>query len=384
MKFFHLTLFCASLCLLACPIARAESVDTTAHRSVADRVVGLAEFVLRHLTTEHQSWSAALYPAAGYSERTGLEVGLMGMLQVYGKNQSARPATITPSFLVSTKRMFEVQCDADFYMRNTDVVLKAEIYRLPDNFYAIGNGKNKQSLAEYTFERRMLTADVLHHIDMTNIRVGVALDADYYKFYGISLSDSTPTTNFFKENAGGNYGAGLLVAYDSRDNVVAPRRGSFLRLRLMGYADIWGVNRRSGAICIDGRHYWSLPLRSVLAAQLYAMHTWGDVSFAKMPSCGGTRLGRAIGHSLKYVDQTAWLCQSEWRVPLFWRIGGTLFAGLGNVAHSASTLLDNVHLMAGGGLRFAVFADKGLNLRLDAGVSSRGDRAIYFNIREAF
>ena len=76
--------------------------------------------------------------------------------------------------------------------------------------------------------------------------------------------------------------------------------------------------------------------------------------------------------------------QGEWRVPLFWRLGATGFVGCGNVCGGLDDCFRMPHFMGGVGLRFAVFPGKGLNLRLDGGVSSRGDRAIYFNVREAF
>ena len=121
-----------------------------------------------------------------------------------------------------------------------------------------------------------------------------------------------------------------------------------------------------------------------MALQVYASHSWGDAPFAKMPTFAGTRLGRAVGHSLKYVDRDAWLAQGEWRVPLFWRIGATCFVACGNAHDGWGKAMEDVHLMAGGGLRFSVFPGKGLNLRLDGGVGTGGDHAIYFNIREAF
>ncbi len=366
--------------------------DTAQHgplRRAADGVINLAETVLEALTIDRDSWSLALYPAASYSSRSGFAIGIMPMLQV----RSARlpqPATVTPVVLVSTKRMFEVQCDADVHLNHRlDITAKFETYKQPDDLYAIGNASgDKASIARYDFFRRMFTVEALKGVGRQGPwRVGLTLDADYYRFTNIEPADSSLSESAMVVSASGegvNYGAGVVGGYDSRDNALSPRSGAYVRLTLSGYARLWDSGRRFGLASLDARHYWPLPLESTLAAQVYGSVGWGDVPFTKMPTCGGTRLGRAIGHSLKYVDSGAWLVQAEWRVPLFWRIGATVFGAAGNVADQLSAALDNVHLMCGAGLRLAVFPGKGLNLRLDGGISNHGDTAIYFNIREAF
>lgn len=372
--------------------AQAASADTVRHgplRRAADGVIYVAETVLEALTIDRDSWSLALYPAGSYSSRSGFAIGIMPMLQVRS-TRLPHPATVTPVVLISTKRMFEVQCDADVHFNHrVDLTAKFETYKQPDDLYAIGNvSGNKSAIARYDFFRRMLTVEALKGVGRQGPwRVGLTLDADYYRFSDIEPSDSSRTESVMAVAAsgeGGSYGAGVVGGYDSRDNVLSPRSGAYVRLTLSGYARLWDHGRRFGVASLDARHYWPLPLRSTLAAQIYGCVGWGDVPFTKMPTCGGTRLGRAIGHSLKYVDSGAWLAQAEWRVPLFWRIGATVFGAAGNVAGNVSAALDNVHLMCGAGLRLAVFPGKGLNLRLDGGLSNHGDKAIYFNIREAF
>ncbi len=365
--------------------------DTATHgalRRAADGVIYVAETVLDALTLDRDNWSLALYPAASYSGRSGFAIGIMPMLQLRSA-RLPRPATITPSILYSTKRMFEIQCDADVYLpHRLDLTAKFETYRQPDDLYAIGNGHGKKSIAQYDFMRRMFTFDALKGLGASGPwRIGLSVDADYYSFSKIEAADSSLVDEVvaLTTNGGGDvYGAGPVVAYDSRDNVLSPAHGAYVRLKGVGYGRLWGHGSRFALLTIDARHYWSLPLKSVMAAQIYANVGWGDVPFTKMPTFGGTRLGRAIGHSLKYVDNGAWLAQAEWRVPLFWRIGATAFGAVGNVADKWGSAFDGAHLMCGAGLRLAVFPGKGLNLRLDAGLSNHGDRAIYFNIREAF
>ncbi len=365
---------------------------------VLDRVVGWAECIFDALTIEREGWSLALYPAGSYSGRQGFAVGVMPMVQFYSA-ALPRAATVTPTVLVSTKKMFEVQCDVDLFLpRGWDVTAKFETFRQPDDLYAVGNEKHKSALCEYDFRRTLFTMDVLKGIGSVSGRwqVGPSVDVDHYSFSNICVADSAflgEVEELIGSGSGANYGLGGVLGLDTRDDVLFPRSGWLVRVKGLYYVRLAGRGHRFGSVSLDVRRYVPLAFGSVLAWQAYGSVVWdGDedallgvgVPFVKMPSCGGSRLGRAIGHNLKYVDRGAWLVQGEWRVPLFWRLGATGFVGCGNVCGGLADCFRMPHFMGGVGLRFAVFPGKGLNLRLDGGVSSRGDRAIYFNVREAF
>lgn len=367
---------------LTAPAASAQTAgaqaDSAADRSLLERTVQWAEKVLDLLTVEGERWSVATYPAASYSGRTGLAVGIMQAWQHSG-GRSHRPTTIAPTVLVSTKRMFEIQADADIYpSERISIGGKAEFFYLPDDYYGIGNG-SKSVLTEYTIHKYSLTADVLADVARC-LRVGLTADICYVDFSGY---DAGLASAF---ESGWCNGLGPMVQFDTRDDVVYPTSGWLATAAATGF---WhGLGSRSDFVLaeLDVRRYIDLHRRRVVAMQALLHTSTADAPFWKLPSCGGTRLGRAIPHSLKYVDRNAWLLQAEYRCPVYWRIGATAFAAAGNVSHTwaARELTDRVHLMLGGGLRFNVLPGRNLNMRLDAGISSRGDHAFYLNIREAF
>lgn len=374
--------------------ATPDSTDSAARPAAlmraAEGVVSLAESVLEALTVERPSWSLALYPAASYSGRSGLALGVMPMLHIVSP-RLPRPATVTPAVLVSTKRMFEVQCDADVYLpHRVDLTAKIEAYRQPDDLYAPGGGKGKHPLASYDFSRQSAQVEVVKGLGPAGPwRVGLGLDFDRYGFSSVvpaSEGEAEAAARLTSSGTGPNFGLGAVCGYDSRDNPLWPAAGAYARLKAMGYAKIGGRGHDFCSLTLDARRYTALGAggRAVLALQLYADARLGSAPYTKMATFGGTRLGRAVGHNLKYVDRGAWLAQAEMRFPLFWRLGATLFGGAGNVAHEWRDAARGVHLMCGGGLRLAVFKGKKLNMRLDGGISTRGDKAVYLNIREAF
>lgn len=354
----------------------------------AEGLIDVAETVLDALTIERQNCTLALYPAGSYSGRSGFALGIMPMLQ-FRSDRLPRPATITPAILVSTKRMFEVQCDADvFFSHRLDLTAKFEAARQPDDLYSVGNQRHKHSIARYDFNRQMLTAEILKGIgESSPWRIGVSADFDRYRFTDVEPDEGreAEAARLVRNADGAHLGFGVTVGVDSRDDALWPRHGSYVRLKALAYARLSGKSGPFGAATLDARRYFGIANQHmVLALQAFADIRMGDAPTAKLATCGGTRLGRAIGHNLKYTDDATWLAQVELRAPLFWRVGATAFGAAGNVCHSLHDVADNLHLMGGLGLRLAVFEGKGLNLRLDGGISNRGDKAIYFNIREAF
>lgn len=372
--------------ILLIALVAVSSLPATAQTpadSVSNAKVGIVERILRALASENENVSFALYPAASYSDNVGLAVGVMPLIQVRTEGRE-EPSTFTTTLMVSTKKMFQAQCDADIFLRGQkNIVARAEFFFMPDDYYGIGNQKDKEALGQYDFYRCLLTADFMQEFQ-SGWEIGATIDVTHQSFDDEDMPDSDIL--FLSTQEGWNNGLGIALGYDSRDDVLSPRRGWLLKARTLGYSKFFGSDFEFGLLTIDARKYLPIGQESALALQAYWSGVTDGAPFYKMPTCGGTRLGRAIPHNLKYVDRTAWLLQGEYRFPLFWRLGATTFAGAGNVSHKAFAheTFDDAHLMAGAGLRLKVFPDKNLKLRLDVGFSSRGEHAVYMNIREAF
>lgn len=372
------------LLIVTLPSLAQQRDNDTSHISPLEKVVNLAESILGLLTYEKETYSLAVYPAASYSGRTGLAIGVMPMLQLHLSDKK-RPTTITPSVMISTNKMFEVQCVADVYWgQSNSLSTKAEFFYLPDKYYGIGNQDKASPLACFDFYRYSLTSDMELGLRNKILKAGVSADLSYHKFNAF-VGDTISALPTLLYSEGWNNGIGALLAIDNRDDVLNPTNGWYVTFKALAYPEMLGCHDNYMTVNIDGRYYVSLSDNVVLANQIYWNGVWGDAPFYKLSSCGGTRLGRAIPHTYKYIDNFAWLAQSEIRFPVFWRIGATAFAALGNVSHKIfKDAFDDIHLMAGAGLRFKVFPKQGLNVRIDAGIDSRGEHAIYFNIREAF
>lgn len=368
-----------------------EQSDTTNYASlIFNTAVANAEKILDALTIDHDKWSLAIYPAASYSGQSGFAIGLMPMLTLDSKLTEST-TIITPSVLVSTKGMWEAQCDADIYLKHRQTITaKAEFFYQPDKYYGLASTYNGSKKAEYNIYRFQITAS--YQKEFTHgFKLGPAVDFSNHHFRKIktlstSIADSVSIVGDILASEGWDNAIGLCASYDSRDNLLYPHSGWYIMIKALTYQKFIGSDRTFNTITLDARKYAPLGEKSVLAFQLYASGISNNKApYHKMATFGGTRLGRAIPHNLKYADRYAALFQGEVRFPLFWRIGGTSWIGAGSASHNINKeIIDNTQGMAGIGLRFKVFPEKGLNMRLDGGLSTKGEKAIYFNIREAF
>lgn len=134
---------------------------------------------------------------------------------------------------------------------------------------------------------------------------------------------------------------------------------------------------------LDLRHYHSFSRHTVLAGQVYLNVKNGEVPFKQAATLGGSSLLRGY-YNGRYRDNNALIIQAEVRQQLIGRLGGVLFAGLGDVAHSIRDFdIGDLKPTGGGGLRFLISRREHLNIRFDAAVGKQ-THGFYVNISEAF
>ena len=86
-----------------------------------------------------------------------------------------------------------------------------------------------------------------------------------------------------------------------------------------------------------------------------------------------------------YAIRSYYDLQIVYRSRLWWKLGYEVFTGVGNVFDTWNkNVIQNLHSMGGLGVRMRVLDSEKLSLRLDYGVSSRGDKGLYFTLGEAF
>jgi outer membrane protein assembly factor BamA len=176
-------------------------------------------------------------------------------------------------------------------------------------------------------------------------------------------------------------GIGPLLEWDTRDHLFAPSRGTWIQLRALYYRDWLGSDFEFEERAIDVRHYRALAPRHILAGQALAVRHSGQIPLGDYPSLGDALRGVLDG---RYNDRALLMGQVEYRYPLWRRLGGVLFAGLGDVndrlGHMAAR---EMKFAAGAGLRFMIDPEERLSVRMDVGFSREGSQ-FYLQFSEAF
>lgn len=338
-------------------------------------------------STSNES-SFAVFPAISYAPETSLQIGAVGIwvLKNIDVSQSTfqRQSTITPYFIYTLKKQSIAVVNVDYYFPNgQNLNTSVRYYNFPDSYYGIGNSNDPDVSEKYTNRFFQWEGQFLHPVSEKAF-VGGAFDTHYTilrnKINGGLLETDAPAGI-----EGGNlFGIGPAFRYDTRDYTLYPTKGYFITSRLL-FNKVGDFNFTS--YLADFRKYITVVNEeNIIAFQVRSQFTFGDnIPFYKLPQLGGDERLRGITNASLYRDRHMMYTQVEYRRPLFWRFGMTIFAGIGDVAHDLNDFtISEFKYVAGIGGRLAIIPERKLNVRMDIGVGRGGQSGIYIGISEAF
>ena len=258
---------------------------------------------------------------------------------------------------------------------------KAQVRDWPSSYYGVGN-TFADSLQESFVERSAQLSAELQRLVRPGIYAGALAE-----FVHRSVRDREPggvlAQNTVTGSEGGQVlGAGVFLSFDTRDDVIYPTAGHFVRFDSRAYGRIAGADFGFTQHRLDARQYVRLRGPHILAFQGAFRVSTGAPPFQMLPGVGEVVRGYA---SKRFADRHLLAFRAEYRVaPLVWRLGLAVFAGAGQVAHDLGDFaLDHFHFAYGMGLRFQIIPSERVNVRWDVGFGddSSGD---YLDLGEAF
>jgi outer membrane protein assembly factor BamA len=178
----------------------------------------------------------------------------------------------------------------------------------------------------------------------------------------------------------------FALKYDTSDSQIHPTRG--LRLILQGDAAAKFLGSREASfnrLTLDLRKYVRVfGEKDVFAVRALAQVVGGEsIPLYDHASLGGGNVMTALrGYPLnRFLDNGKLLVNAEYRFPIFWRIGGNVFADAGTVWPSLGEIdLGELAADAGVGLRFYM---PDFVVRVDVAWSGEG-MGLYFNFGHVF
>jgi len=333
---------------------------------------------------EKPKWIA--YPTLAFSPETSWEIGVAGALVYYAKRDTTNRLSEAGGFTFFT---FEGQYGAHFdhalYSdKNKWFALgKLKLQSYPLLYYGIGPDIHGDELAVANANFILLRERLLRQIHKYWY---LGLEIDYERLSQVQFDwfdGQAPIENILGEAGYSNLGLGLGLVYDTRHNVLNVRHGYLAEAGYLMYQPAWGSTNQLNTLFLDGRAFFEVKKRNVLAFQAIGQFSQGEVPFNQLNMIGGEMMMR--GYYLgKYRDRNMFGVQAEHRwLPFKFskRIGGAVFAGMGSVAPDLH--FDKMLWTAGGGLRVLLFPKRDIFTRLDLGINPDG-YGIYLFIGEAF
>lgn len=335
-------------------------------------------------------------PIAFYTPETsvGLGVGGLFLFDMPGAKAERRPSSVSVAGIYTLERQVVAQVVPELRFGDDDFVLRTEVLgtKYPSRYYGIGNNPGTNTYDEFT--DRYLRGGIEARVrpfrpgsPFRNVYVGLE-----YKFNWTHIQDAEPRkpsepSLFDKVEDRGEKqfftsGLGPLIAWDSRDGLNWPLRGSYVELSSQFYEPFLMSDLRYRRLGFDARHYQPLWWSHILALRFVHQSVWGEVPFQQLPQLGGANVLRGwYGGQLR--DRHAMALEAEYRLPIGERWAVVGFGSAGQVAsHPGKYALKRFRYAGGGGLRFALDKNDRTNVRLDF---AYGDRfQFYVHFREAF
>lgn len=255
-------------------------------------------------------------------------------------------------------------------------------YRYNYFFFGIGNGvpRDFEELYGVEFPRVRITAvrEVL-----PKLYLGGRLIADNFNITDVDPEGMLATGAVPGSRGGLNAGAGLVVSYDSRDNIFDSRSGWFIEADLDRHGAFLASDFTFTRAALDLRYFISLSEKNGFAFRCYTEHVFGAAPFITQPLLGGTRLMRGF-YEGRYRGNNNAVVQGEYRRHITGRFGAAAFGAVGAVApRFGGFAAGNLRATYGAGIRAAVDKEDRINIRFDVGIG-HGAPAYYVTVGEAF
>jgi outer membrane protein assembly factor BamA len=360
MKRVLLTLLCLGACLLP---AQAQK-DTTSQSD--SRLVALPIVFL----TPETSWG---FGAAG-----------IYTFRLPGESPESRPSQLQLGGAYTLENQILAYLPFQVFAKEEQYNFYGELgyYRYTYFYYGIGNGYEDYDgeLFDLSYPRVRLNAARKFWGDWY---AGFRFWLDDMKVGGLEPDGLLAGQSVTGRSGGLLSAAGGFLLLDQRNNVFYPTEGHYFELGALSSGSRIGSQFDFTKYAIDARKYWPVGTDGVFALNAYLEFNTGAPPFTHLALMGGTRRMRGY-YEGRYRDRQMMMIQGGYRFPLFWRLKGAVFGGLGNVAGELSDFqLQNTRWTAGLGLRFLLLEAERVHVRLDYGLGAESS-GFYLTVGEAF
>ena len=174
-------------------------------------------------------------------------------------------------------------------------------------------------------------------------------------------------------------GLGLIINYDSRDNILSPSDGHLAKLHMIFYNEAFGGDYDYTKVKASSISYWPILNSVVLGVRVEGDFSDGDTPFYDVPyiNIRGIPALRYQGENVLVGE-----LQARWDITFRWSLVG--FGGAGLTAERISDFGDESAKWAGGGgFRYLIARRLGLRVGLDIAFGPE-DTVLYVGVGSAW
>ncbi|TXT34228.1 MAG: surface antigen (D15) [Chitinophagaceae bacterium] len=329
-----------------------------------------------------------IFPVIAKSIETGWAFGAAGSItfRPFKNDTVSRTSNLQVLALYSTKKQLVTAINGAQYFNKEKYILLEQISysSFPDKFWGLGKNSPDNAEEPYQFQQFYLYAHLMRKL-APHLFVGSIFE--FQKVWNIHYE---PGGLFDQQNIAGRGGyqvggLGASITFDSRNSAFSPNKGSFAQFYFNNFSPLFGTDFQYTNFVLDLRKYIRLYDNQVLAMQLYSFNNSGEnIPIRSLASFGGANRMRGY-YEGRYKDKQEFVIQTEYRMPIYKRIGAVVFGGVGNVNDKVSDFsLNKLKYSYGAGLRFAINKSEKLNIRIDYGIAGGINKGFYLQIGEAF
>ncbi|XOV66208.1 MAG: BamA/TamA family outer membrane protein [Fluviicola sp.] len=323
-------------------------------------------------------------PVVFYAPETRLGFGAASILSFKTNPYDTllRPSQVTLGGAYTLERQILFYTPFDIWLHQNDYQAKGELgyYKYFYRYYGNGNQTQEEETYDVTFPR--VRAEFTRRVHQ-QLYAGVKYTFDAFNITEVQEGGILDQGLVTGADGGVISGLGGIVKYDNRNSVFYPSQGWYIEGSYLRFSNNLGSDYNYNLNWIDARRYFDFQKDRVLATQVYARLSNGNVPFYHLSLLGGNQRMRGYFEG-RYRDKQLVGWQAEYRTPVFWRIGVVAFAGNAVVADRISNLQwKYIRTAVGGGLRVRIDRERKINLRLDYAFSREGS-GFYVTIGEAF
>jgi outer membrane protein assembly factor BamA len=333
-------------------------------------------------------------PFLKYSPETGIAGGIVGIYYFHlskpnGTGELGRPSSLSAGFTVTAKNQFATGLDYDFYLSQDVLHITGgfDYKRYPFDFYGVGDHSPRDPTDNYTPLWRGGDIEVTTTLEKTEQGegLGVGGEVEIRSDKVVASNDGGPIKIGDVPGAAGGLssGVGLIVNYDTRDNIYSTLHGSYAAFNGMFYSRAFGSTFKFSRYTLDVRNFTSVFTTHTFAVQGLFVLANGLEPFYTMAGLGGEVNMRGY-YEGRFRDNDMAVVQLEYRLPVWWRFGLVAFGDVGQVGRTTDDFTWNGFKYSfGAGLRVLLIEDQRLGVRLDYGIGNDSSE-LYFSILEAF